>query len=100
MIERPEAGTYFRERLTDGPVSRDARDAVIEAFADGENALLTRVAEMTTERDAYRLVALEAVARLHEQHIELTRLRTRLKALRDELRRHTTAAVLERWRAA
>lgn len=38
MVQRPEADACLRERLTDGPASRDYR-AIIEALADNEAAL-------------------------------------------------------------
>jgi hypothetical protein len=78
----------------------DYHDIVIAELADSEEAAIGRIVNLLVERDVYRCVALEAVARLHGQHIELTRQRTRLEALRDELRRYTAAAVLERRRAA
>lgn len=81
-------------------MSRDCRDAVIEALADSEDALLQRVVELMIERDTYRLIAVQAIHRLHDQHVENERLREQNRSLRDELRRYTTAAVLERRRAA
>lgn len=81
-------------------MTRDYRDTVIETLADREDAQFTRVVELTIERDAYRLVALEAVARLHGQHVEIERLRARLLTLRDELRRYTAATIGEPRRAA
>lgn len=81
-------------------MSGDYRDAVVATLADSEAALLKRVVKLTVERDAYRLVALEAGARLHGQHVELMRLRARLAALCDEVRRYTAATIAEPRRAA
>ncbi|MBI2187321.1 MAG: hypothetical protein HYU37_09430 [Acidobacteria bacterium] len=62
------------------------RDAVIEALADSEAALREGVVELTVERDAYRLVAVQALHRLHDMAQQLDRLREQHRRLGDEYR--------------
>jgi hypothetical protein len=60
---------------------RDYKDGVIEQLADD-------LAAMTERAEGYRLLALEATHRLHERHLELTRLHEQNAHLRDEYRAH------------
>lgn len=72
-------------------------DAVIETLANSEAALIQCVAALDARCRGYRLVALQAVARLHEQHVEIEKLAQRYhrtlddaRTLREELRRRQT----------
>lgn len=58
--------------------------------------LVDTVRQLSAERSktaAYRLVAQQAIHRLHDQHLELVRVKAQLGALRDELRRYTATTV-------
>ena len=64
----------------------------------GEELLLERLAELRAERDAYRLVARQAIHFCHAQHLELTRLRAGQQRLLSEcraIREQTKARELE-----
>jgi hypothetical protein len=67
----------------------DYRDAVIEQLAADLAA-----AEASTI--TYRQLAQLAIHHAHDQHVELTKLRSQLAALRAELRRYTADAVAGR----
>lgn len=72
---------------------RDYRDDVIEALADSEaalwcqvQALAERAVNAETDRDAYRLVAVQWSHYAHREHGEHQRLLARYERLRDEYR--------------
>ena len=67
-------------------MSRDYRDAVIEALADSEDALLRRIVELMIERDTYRLIAVQAVHALCDRRQQRDRLREQHHCLLDERR--------------
>jgi hypothetical protein len=72
---------------------RPWKDVVIEEQADELAAAKALIATLTDAADTYRLIAVEACARLHDRHVTQQRLEARLQALREELRRYTAAAV-------
>jgi hypothetical protein len=62
---------------------------------------LTRLlAAASGERDAWRLVAIGAIHRLHDQHVELARLRERHERLIDEYQEYRAATISGPGRAA
>jgi hypothetical protein len=68
------------------PRTRDHRDDVIEMFADEAAALRTELDAAKQDRDAYRLIAVEAVAALSHVITERDRLKAKRNALLDENR--------------
>lgn len=92
--ERREADAWLHQRLTDGPGSRDSRDAVmIEALADSEAALLDELVKTRAARDTYRLIAVQAIHALCDRTQELDRLRAQHHRLRDEYRAYRAATL-------
>lgn len=81
-------------------MSRDYRDAVIETFADTEAALLERVVELTIERDAYRLIAVQAVHALCDRRQQLDRLRAQHHRLQADYRGARTTTMRRNLEAA
>ena len=69
----------------DYPV-RDYRDLCIADLAQSEAALCERNAALEREREAYRLLAQEAIHALHALTCERDRLRCRLRLVVNELR--------------
>jgi hypothetical protein len=67
-------------------MARDYRDDVIEALAQSEAELLERIVDLTTERDSYRLVAVQGIHVLHELQAELERVRRQHERLSEEYR--------------
>ncbi len=61
-------------------------ELLVEALAHSEAILVERVADLTDERDSYRLLAQQALHALHELTVELDRFRTRVSRLLKELR--------------
>lgn len=59
----------------------DSHDLVIDMLADSEAALMDGLVDLVIERDAYRLVAQQAIHALHD----LARERDRLRAAHDRL---------------
>lgn len=65
---------------------RDAsREMAIEALALAETDWLDQIA-------TWRSIARAAIHQLHERHLEITRLRQQLAAMREEMRRRHSAA--------
>jgi hypothetical protein len=69
----------------------DLPDSVIERLAHDGPKWLDEVVELTVQRDAYQLLAQQAIHLCHAQYVELMRLRashdrllTRLRALREQ----------------
>ena len=56
----------------------------------------TGLAESERMLVAYRSVAQQAIHQLHEQHVEIERLRRQLSHLRDEIRQHRSHPAVER----
>ena len=75
------------------PPRRDYRDDTIEQLFDELEAAKALIVTLTEAADTYRLIANEAMARLHEHYEKQQRLEARLAALRDEIRRYTTAQI-------
>lgn len=67
-------------------MSGDYRDLVIEMLVDSEADLLERPAHREADVDAYRLLALEAIHRLHDVTNQRNRLRAQHYRLLDEYR--------------
>lgn len=67
-------------------MSGDYRDLAIETLADAEAELLDRVVDLMIERDAYRLLAQQAIHRLRELTVERDQLRASHHRLIDEYR--------------
>jgi hypothetical protein len=68
-------------------MASDHRDLIIKTLAHSEAELLDEIVELTTACDAYRVLACEAIHRLHalvRQHDQLRMLHHRLI---DEVRR-------------
>jgi hypothetical protein len=65
---------------------RDSRDAVIEILADCEAALIERVVQLTIERDAWKIVALESIHQSHDLTVKADHLRERHRHLLNEYR--------------
>lgn len=61
-------------------------DAGVEVVALDEPTMLDHVVELTVERNAYRLLAQQAIHYCHAQHVELSRLRASRERLIVELR--------------
>ena len=59
-------------------------------------AVRAELEDARAERDAYRLIAAQALHHGHAQHLEIERQRKQLAALREELRRYTAAQVTDR----
>lgn len=74
-------------------MNHDICNAVIEDFAASEAELIERSVDLTTERDAYRLLAITAIHRLHDQHVELTRLREQHTRVIEEYRQYRAATI-------
>jgi hypothetical protein len=70
----------------------DHRDGVIETLAASEAWLLERVVDLTTERDAYRAVAHQAVHALHSLTAERDRLRISVRVLLERGRSQASVA--------
>jgi hypothetical protein len=66
--------------------ARDYRDLVIEELADSEAALLDQIVDLVRERDAYRLLAQQAIHALHDGELQTRRLRESLRLMREERR--------------
>ena len=73
--------------------STKACDAVVEQLA-------YELAAVSERAVGYRLLAMEAVHRLHEQHLELVRLRERHQRLIEEFRAYRAATIETPGRAA
>jgi hypothetical protein len=72
---------------------RDYRDATIESLFEELEAAKALIAALTDSCDVYRVMTVEACARLTEYHNKQQRLEARLDALRDELRRFTASQI-------
>lgn len=68
------------------PQIPDYRDAVIETLAEAEATLADKIVALTSERDAYRLVAQQAIHICHAQYVELRGLSARYKRLLRDFR--------------
>jgi len=60
------------------------------------NALAVDLVEWQHRATSYRVLALEAIQQLALAHRERLRLEQRVRELREELRRYTAAAVVDR----
>lgn len=76
-------------------------ELVLGSVADREEVLLDELVELTIERDAYRLLAQQAIHHSHARYIELRRLRAGYQRLLGALRlsRDRTTVALGMWRA-
>jgi len=59
-------------------------DDVIAALAKADATLLDVIVALTSDRDAYRLLALQAIHHCHSQHVKLVRLSARHERLANE----------------
>jgi hypothetical protein len=73
-------------------VSVSDRDLVIRALADSEGELLDQIVALTSARDAYRLLAQQAIHALHAVQVRERRLHDQLTRLRDAYRATRRAA--------
>jgi hypothetical protein len=73
------------------------RDTVLEALSDSETRLLERLEDMRAERDAYRLVAREAIHYCHTQHVALMHLRANHRRVVDEFRAARQRQTVRQW---
>ena len=83
-------------RIMDHDICND----VIEDFAASEAALIDRVVDLTVERDAYRLVAVQAVHRLHDMAQQLDRLRDQHHRVQAEYRALRESIIIREAEAA
>jgi hypothetical protein len=80
-------------------VTRDCRDIVITDLADAEAALLECLAWITADRNAFRVLAQQAIHQLHHEAQQLRKLRAQHHRLLDEYR-HLRAQLIRRGVAA
>jgi hypothetical protein len=78
----------------------DSRDLVIEMLAHSEATLLDELVEVVAQRDAYRLLAHEAIHHCHAKHVELARLRIGHERLIGEYRAFRAHATIDYRRPA
>ncbi|MGE3512698.1 MAG: hypothetical protein AB7N65_27875 [Vicinamibacterales bacterium] len=75
-------------------MSEDYRDLALQMFAEGEIDLLQRLALVQSERDTYRLMAQEALHKIHDLSSDRERERQERFRLIDENRRLRAAILL------
>ena len=68
-------------------VSRDNRDNVTEATADGEAAALARAADIEAKRDIYRTMVQILLEQAHDHATIIKRQQETIRVNRDECRR-------------
>jgi hypothetical protein len=77
-------------------VGRDHRDLALEQLADDEAELIARIVDLTIERDAYRLLAQQAIHYAAAVVRERDQVRTRYHRSLDLLREHRSRSTQSR----
>lgn len=80
-------------------MTRDYRDLVIEMATDAEVLLVESLVRLKADRDAYRMLAQQAVQALHDRTRDLEALREQHHRLVDEYR-HLRGQVMRQAEAA